>query len=239
MLSRPDLRAHHWYCNGVMWEQTLFWPKRGDVIVVRPHRSAHFTAPLNLLRLRVIGVQTFLFGLAGPRASDAAESTRLRLPFPLSSYAATGLPFVRHLSRSLETERSTPKCFCSLLAYPSKARRVLASPLPSGNYKMRTTCIWRPSGTGSGLIPEKSTESTVFSLTRLVNATGSGLGFLPLDLGMTLSSQMTKGTVWPSSRPFRLPTAARAVLLALREGHFVSRIHAQLAAAPVYAHACS
>ena len=61
LLRRPDLRAHYWSCNGVVWKHTLFWPKRGDVITVRPHRTALFTAPL-LLRVNY-RVQSLLFDL--------------------------------------------------------------------------------------------------------------------------------------------------------------------------------
>ena len=72
ILNRPDLRAYHWAWNGVVWDGMLVHLARGDVITVRPHCSALFTAPLNLLRLRVIGVQAGLFDLTGPQAPDTA-----------------------------------------------------------------------------------------------------------------------------------------------------------------------
>ena len=75
LLRRPDLRAHCWACNGVVWEHMLLWTKRGDVITVRPHRSALFTAPLSLLRLRIVYVQSLLFGFTGPAAPASDQPT--------------------------------------------------------------------------------------------------------------------------------------------------------------------
>ena len=66
ILRRPDLRSQHWAWNGAVWQHQLIRLSRGDVITVRPHPSALFNAPLNLLRLRVIGVQALLFELTGP-----------------------------------------------------------------------------------------------------------------------------------------------------------------------------
>ena len=76
LLKRPDLRAHFWSWNGIVWEHYLVHMKRGDVITVRPHRSALYTAPINLLRLRVFGVQVSLFELTGPSSSHAAAAGR-------------------------------------------------------------------------------------------------------------------------------------------------------------------
>ena len=84
LLRRPDLRPHHWSWNGIVWEHSLVFMRRGDVITVRPHKSALFTAPTNLLRLRVVGVQVLLLELTGPSLPDADPSTRTAIQLTTS-----------------------------------------------------------------------------------------------------------------------------------------------------------
>ena len=84
LLRRPDLRQHYWSWNGIVWEHSLVFMRRGDVITVRPHKSALFNAPINLLRLRVIGVQVLLLELTGPSLPDADPSIRTAIQLTTS-----------------------------------------------------------------------------------------------------------------------------------------------------------